>query len=125
VTKYRSPRKRLEEALDKACREYVLARDEKCILCGSIDVLQNSHYIRRGHHSVRWDLRNQHAMCKRCHYKHHNGYEYLYAEFMHKTYGDEVMEELTALANIPAYKWSIPELEEMLARVERLTSELA
>jgi hypothetical protein len=117
MTKYRSPRKRLEEALDKACREYVIARDEKCILCGSTDVLQNSHYIRRGHHRIRWDLRNQHAMCKRCHYKHHNGYEYLYAEFMHKTYGDEVMEELTALANIPAHKWPIEEMEKMLAEI--------
>jgi hypothetical protein len=124
MTKYRSPRKRLEDALDKACREYVLLRDEKCILCGSIEVLHNSHYIRRGHHCVRWDLRNQNAMCQRCHFKHHHGYEYLYAEFMHRKYGDAIMDELARLANVPAYKWSLPELEEKLAEVERLTAEL-
>ena len=120
MTKYRSPRKRLEDKLDKACREYVLRRDRKCILCGSMDVLQNSHYIKRGHHALRWNLYNQHAMCRRCHFRHHHGYEYLYAEFMHKTYGQDVMDELTRLANLPAYIWQISELEEMLAKIVEL-----
>lgn len=48
-------------------REAVIARDQRCMRCGSIEWLEAAHIIRRGYSRTRCDLSNGRALCHACH----------------------------------------------------------
>ena len=70
-----------------------MERDGKCILCGDTNSLEASHYIGRRNYGVRWDLRNVHAMCKKCHREYHNNNP-AYADYLAETYGKNIFVHL-------------------------------
>jgi hypothetical protein len=70
------------------------------------------HFIRRGHHAVRWDERNVHPQCVHCN-TYLDGNEGAYAVFILDTYGREVLDELLAAKRLTK-KWTMAELRELV-----------
>jgi len=74
-------------------RKIVMARDQHCVICGSSENLEVSHYLGRAKMGVAFDLDNCHAMCRKCHRLHHDGSP-IYMEWMRKEYGDGIFSDL-------------------------------
>lgn len=69
----------------------------ECVTCGKKDEIrnmQNGHYVSRMFHSTRWLDKNCHPQCYRCNVALKGNYVN-YTLFMIKTYGYEVIEELS------------------------------
>ena len=79
--------------LDALVRRIVRARDQRCVICGSTEALECSHYLGRAKMGTRWDLRNVNLQCAKCHREHHAGNP-AYMKFLAKTYGEDIFEEL-------------------------------
>lgn len=89
----------LRNKLDKLFNAYIRMRDGKCILCGSKEKLQCSHYYgKRGSPILRWAQINAYAMCSKCHYLHHHGKEPDYALWMLQKYGKAKLVYLQSLS---------------------------
>jgi hypothetical protein len=88
---------KLEQILDRLCSIIVIARDRKCITCGTRVRLSNSHYQPRRHRAFRWDLRNCNCQCFTCNENHNHNKED-YADYILSFYGEEVYD----LLNSPA-----------------------
>lgn len=86
---------KLIKRLDDLTRKIVLARDKRCVVCGSTQGLQNGHYIRRGVWRWRWDLENCNAQCSVCNARHEEDEE-PYRRAMVARYGLETVEGLEA-----------------------------
>jgi hypothetical protein len=87
--------KTLRNKLDAVFNAYIRERDGKCILSGSKEHLQCSHYYdKRAAPYLRWDSRNAHAMSQSIHFRHHHGRGADYALWMFQTYGMAFMENL-------------------------------
>ena len=89
-------RRWLVAELDRLTPMIVRRRDRRCVTCGSNRNLQCSHFYSRRHLSVRFDLRNCHAMCAGCNRRHNSDPE-PYLAFMRERYGPDVVEELGRL----------------------------
>lgn len=61
---------------------YIRSRDGKCLRCGTINNLTNSHYWRRGHSGTRFEPDNCITLCMPCHSEWENLKNYEYKEFM-------------------------------------------
>ncbi len=99
---------------DAIIREIVMARDKRCVICGSPDNLQWSHLITRRKYSVRWDTRNSCMMCARCHFRHHRQGPEEYVLWFLRNYGQEEYEALVLRSNTPL---SPAERRELVASV--------
>lgn len=87
--------KKQMEKCDEIFSLYIRYRDRKCVLCSSVEDLQCSHYFtKKSHSSVRWYEINAHAMCDKCHCRHHNQGEHEYAMWMLDKYGRDMIDFL-------------------------------
>jgi len=77
--------------------------------------LQVGHYISRDIKQLRWNPKNVHPQCSRCNWE-HNKNPIPYTQFMLKTYGQGVLDELNeirrkAKAEVkPLKAWQLEEL---------------
>ncbi len=84
--------KSIVKRLDAIVRKIVLARDKRCVTCGSNETPQVSHYISRSHISTRWDLRNCNLQCSKCHLKDfHGGFVSRYQNYLRLKYGKGIV----------------------------------
>lgn len=94
--------KSLRKRLDTEFNAYIRERDKKCILCGSTEKLQCSHfYGKHARPATRWNIYNAYAMCASCHFKHHHGAEADYAIKLFDAYGLEFMIDLQRQSKLP------------------------
>lgn len=57
------------EVADRAAREFVYARDPKCVACGDGSKgVQWAHVHTRGMRYIRWDAENAVGLCSGCHF---------------------------------------------------------
>jgi hypothetical protein len=63
-------RKTIVRKLDALVKEIVIARDGKCIVCGTTQNLTPGHLFSRVAYSTRWDLDNVYAQCLNCNFRH-------------------------------------------------------
>ncbi len=90
-----------------------------CINCGSTEVIQCAHGFSRSYHAVRWDLRNAFPLCRREH-MHFTHRPLEWDEWLHATWGDDLYEELRALAL--THQW--PDMEVLHAELKERVAEL-
>jgi len=114
----------LIKKVDAVFNPYIRLRDGACVICGSTESLQCSHYYgKKAHPAVRWATWNAHAMCASCHYKHHNGHEDAYAKWWHENGYDKQLLIYDKEAH-EAHKRTRAELEETLAKYIKLLAEI-
>lgn len=65
-------RRGLIKKLDSIVSKIVIAREKKCVQCGSTQNLTCGHIFSRSHYATRWNLDNCHAQCWPCNYKYKN-----------------------------------------------------
>ncbi len=63
-------RKGLVRKLDKLVSQYIIARDKKCVNCGSRTNLTGGHLFSRVAYSTRWEVRNVFCQCVSCNMRH-------------------------------------------------------
>jgi hypothetical protein len=63
-------RKGIVRKLDAIVKQIVIARDGKCIVCGTTQNLTPGHLFSRVAYSTRWDLDNVYAQCLNCNFRH-------------------------------------------------------
>jgi len=122
----KSERQKTIDKLDDKVRDRLKAEYPKvCVTCGkAIDWfhpqnnpfgLQVGHYISRDIKQLRWCPKNVHPQCSSCNWE-HNKNPVPYTQFMLKTYGQEVLDELNeirrqAKADVKPLKgWQLEEL---------------
>jgi 5-methylcytosine-specific restriction endonuclease McrA len=96
TTKKKGPSvKTARDKADTAFSLYIRVRDGACVICGSTEALQCSHfYGKKARPAVRYHERNAHAMCARCHLRHHKHDPEIYADWMRKNYTPYELDEL-------------------------------
>ena len=89
---------------DSEFSTFIRRRDGKCIRCGRLNYLQNSHFWSRSHKSVRYDVDNCDTLCYPCHYGNAKGWEYEkngeYMEFKKNQLGSERYSALELRAHL-------------------------
>lgn len=85
--------KTTKNKLDKIFAEYIRLRDNRCVICGSINNLNCGHYFSRKALGTRWDEINCNCQCASCNMKHNDNPE-PYRKFMVKKYGEKKIEFL-------------------------------
>ena len=122
----KSERQKTIDKLDDLVRKRLKEEYPKvCVTCGkSMDWfhpqnnpygLQVGHYISRDIKQLRWNPKNVHPQCSRCNWE-HNKNPIPYTQFMLKTYGQGVLDELNeirrkAKAEVkPLKAWQLEEL---------------
>lgn len=78
--------------------KFIVNRDGKCLRCGSVDNLTNSHYWRRGHSGTRYLPDNCITLCQRCHSLWENLKNEDYMEFMVHRIGRKRYDEVEIMA---------------------------
>lgn len=63
----KTPRKKLEDQLDRLWSKCIKTKQKTCWNCNSDIVLQSHHIRSRGHRATRWDLENGLLLCRKCH----------------------------------------------------------
>jgi hypothetical protein len=89
----KTPVGKLKKIADSLMSKWIIARDKKCITCGTTTGLTNSHLITRGKNSVRWDSVNCNCQCFSCNLRHEYYPEY-YTKWFIKNYGQLMYEDL-------------------------------
>jgi len=110
-------RKKLELQLDNLIRRIVNKRDKDCVLCGDRNLLGVSHFVKRDKKAYRWDLRNCHLMCGKCHEEWEKNENEKYYEYMVYHYGPDVPIDLHRGSRHPV-KISEEELKIMKIELE-------
>lgn len=93
--------KKWQNKLDDLVRQIVRQRDcpdgfGSCFICdkpGHVKQMEVGHFVKRGDHTVRWDLRNNNMICRYCNRfdrDHFSNYRYK----MLQVYGEGVVNEL-------------------------------
>lgn len=113
--KTKSNRKRLIKLLDEAVSQLVIARDKKCVQCGSKEKLTCGHLFSRGTYSTRWDLLNCNCQCWACNFGHTYDTSKYTKWFLDK-YGQEVWDALYLRFHTPR-KWTDVDMEAMLSGI--------
>lgn len=95
----------LKKKIDAVFSEWVRRKgadangNNRCVCCGATHhwkELQAGHYFRRQYINTRWDERNVWPCCFACNVWRRGNYA-MYAQFMYKTLGQPVVDELEAL----------------------------
>lgn len=95
----------------------------RCFTCGKVDDpkrMQCGHYASRTHRSLRWDERNCNCQCVACNVFMHGNMD-SYALALIRKHGRGILEELDAEKR-KVRKWTVPELEAMIARYSKLNA---
>lgn len=110
----KTPRKKLEVALDKIFSLIIRQRGH-CQKCGKAedDKLQCSHIHSRSKLSVRWDLNNAFCLCSGCHIFWWHKHPIEAAEFTKKVLGEYEYAQLNVRAQM-VKKWTPDEMEQHL-----------
>ena len=95
----RSPRQRAVKMADDECRELVMLKEPCCVTCGKPGRGDWSHYITKSHYNTRWDIRNTHNHCRRCHMIFHDIDPTAYHDFMIQFLGQEEFDKMRLLGN--------------------------
>ena len=123
MTRKAPSRRILLGRLDKAFSRFIRqsAADHQgyvqCVTCRKRLPWQESqagHWIKRGHHAVRWDERNVYPQCAGCNL-HKNGAQDEMGCHILETHGEAVFRELIALKHT-AKRWTMGELRELIAK---------
>ncbi len=114
----KTTRKGLMRKLDKAVSVYVIARDKKCVVCGTPANLTCGHLVTRANYSTRWDLLNVFAQCRSCNFS-HEFEPYPFINWYLERYGKHRLDILYA-QHKQVKKWTNAGLEELLAHFENL-----
>lgn len=104
--------KSLVKQLDVIVSKLVIARDKKCVQCGSTTKLTCGHLFGRRAYSTRWDLVNCNCQCWACNYGHGLDTSKYTRWFMGK-YGLPVWDALYLRFHTPR-KWKVMDLQAML-----------
>lgn len=116
--KYVSPRKLLERDLDKVFAEYIKLRDDyKCVICGTDRQPQCGHLVTRSCTRLRWSTENAACQCAGHNLQHEYRPE-IFTNWYIQAHGVETYKELYRLSQIPAFRWSIEELESILSELQ-------
>lgn len=89
----KTPIAKLKRQADSLMSKYIIARDKKCVICGSTKNLNNGHLISRRCNSVRWDDVNCNCQCYPCNFLHTHRPE-RYTQWFIKNYGSLMYEDL-------------------------------
>ena len=87
-------RKSLIKKIDGLVFEFVCARDEKCVECGSIEKPTTGHVLSRRSFATRWDERNVHLQCWPHNYRAAMTAAAAYHLWFIKKFGVDAFEEL-------------------------------
>jgi hypothetical protein len=117
-------RRKLEKKLWSVMSLYVRKRDGVCVTCGCEEGLTMSHYINARCQILRYNEYNCNAQCKTCNFT-HNYWPHVYEGFMRRKYGAVVLDELESLyERHKSYKWTVPQLQELLEYYQGKLEEL-
>ena len=99
-----TPRAKAIKLADDECRELVMLLEPNCVTCDKPGRGQWSHYISKGHHNTRWDLRNTHNQCYTCHIvQFHLTDPTAYHDFILSAIGQEEFDKMRTLGNAPSH----------------------
>ena len=111
------PIRKLLKKADTVFSLWIRNRDgNKCVLCGSTQVVQCGHLIKRGKHSTRFDELNCNAQCSRCNFK-HNQYPEPYTAWFLTRFGYGAYLQLTEKSK-ELHKFTRSELEEIIRKYQ-------
>lgn len=117
-------RKGLVRKLDAIVKQIVIARDGKCIVCGTTQNLTPGHLFSRVAYSTRWDLENVYCQCLADNFRHESD-PYPMTQAVKKLYderkigdhmwkdSDKFLEDLHRKYVTP-HKYTTPQLAELL-----------
>lgn len=86
-------RSKLVESADRYCSAYIIKRDGRCVTCGAVDGLTNSHLFKRGRMTLRYDPYNCNCQCATCNGRHNEDRE-PYESWFKRTHGEDKYTEL-------------------------------
>jgi len=109
-------RKGIVRKLDALLKEIVVARDGKCVCCGTTQSLTPGHLFSRVAYSTRWDLNNVFAQCLSCNLRHEYDPYPLTSYFINK-FGQSAYDKLHRFYVTPV-KYKTYELEELYDRMK-------
>lgn len=123
--KFPKPKKKKLDSLPKLVKKadtvfsnFIRTRDNfTCVLCGSKNIPQNGHLIKRGKRATRFDEKNCNCQCASCNIR-HNYYPEPYTSWFINRYGAKEYQDLVRRAgneNKP-YKYTRQELNEIIER---------
>lgn len=105
---------KLKREADRVFSLWVRNREQACVLCGSRNSLQNGHFISRSINVLRYSEINCHTCCCSCNvFK--NGNMPAYAQFMLKTYGPKIIDNLL-IEKQRLHQFKREELNEIISR---------
>lgn len=93
LRKDRTTRKGWIRKLDKLVSQIVVAREPKCVTCGSTTSPTCGHLFSRIAYTTRWDLLNCHRQCLSCNFRHELD-AFPYMEWFRKNYGQSALNRL-------------------------------
>ena len=98
--KFPKQKKRSIKSLKKECDHlmslYVIQRDKRCIVCGSLKNLTNGHLFTRRYNAIRWSKINCNSQCLGCNFRHEFD-PYPYTHWFLTKYGQDAYDRLHAL----------------------------
>jgi hypothetical protein len=86
-------RRALKDDLDRIFSLFIRLRDGSCVLCGSTQNLECSHFHGRGNPALRFHPLNAHACCQSCNQAHNDNRE-PYTKFYLRLYGQNALNAL-------------------------------
>jgi len=104
-------RKKLVKELDALVRQIVLARDQRCVTCGTKNRPSPGHLFSRTAYSTRWDLDNVFQQCIGCNLFHEMD-SYPFTKYFIDRFGQEKWDALHLKYSTPQ-KFSNPDLLEL------------
>ena len=118
--KKKSERMKLYDKIHKEMRDIrILGYGERCVICGSEDVVQLGHIVPAGKSlNLRFDLFNTYPQCRVCNGVHRYN-QVPYINWFVQTFGEEELEELNRLSRVTK-KYNMTELREKLEEMKEI-----
>jgi 5-methylcytosine-specific restriction endonuclease McrA len=114
-------RKGIVRKLDKLVSQIVIARDGKCIVCGTTQNLTCGHLFSRVAYSTRWDLDNCYAQCLSCNLRHeYDPYPMTQAVILKLFNGGTTTLDILHYKYVTVHKFKTYELEELYEELKQL-----
>jgi hypothetical protein len=121
-------RKDLVKELTKLTSKIVILRDGDCVTPGGCSgFMTNSHFFPTANLGTKFNLVNCNAQCSGHnyrHYNHNNSNPAPYTEYMVRTYSREQLLEISRLAKIQGYKYTIADLIKLRDEYQKILSDL-